>query len=102
MILVCLGGALSMNEIKLAECVALWLQELLLCLPSQHFRLLRSYNESSCIYSFPRENIMGKTLHNRIYLGRSSALGSKRIQAALVVAAFASMGLVWLALQAIK
>ena len=45
---------------------------------------------------------MGKTLYNKIYLGRTSVFNSKRFQAALVVAAFLSIGLVWLALRAVK
>lgn len=43
---------------------------------------------------------MGKTLHNKIYLGRTSVLNSKRFQAALAIAAFVSIGLAWLALRA--
>ncbi|MES2151200.1 MAG: hypothetical protein V4508_15575 [Pseudomonadota bacterium] len=42
---------------------------------------------------------MGNSLHNKIYLGRTSALSSKRLQAALVAGTFASMGLVWLAIR---
>jgi hypothetical protein len=45
---------------------------------------------------------MGKTLHNKIYLGRTSVLASKRIQAALLVGAFAGIGLVWLALRTMR
>ncbi|WP_348694348.1 hypothetical protein [Duganella fentianensis] len=44
---------------------------------------------------------MGNSLHNKIYLGRRSiALSSKRIQALLCIAAFASVGLIWLAIRA--
>lgn len=46
---------------------------------------------------------MGNSLHNKIYLGRRSvALSAKRVQAALCVAAFASIGLLWLLLRAFK
>lgn len=45
---------------------------------------------------------MGKTLHNKIHLGRTSVLSSRRFQAALAVAAFLSIGLLWLALRAVK
>ena len=45
---------------------------------------------------------MGKTLHNKIYLGRASVLSSKRFQAALAFAAVLSIGLVWLAVRAVK
>jgi hypothetical protein len=45
---------------------------------------------------------MGTTLHNKIYLGRSSLLASRRLQAALVLGALgalaalsALLGLVW-------
>lgn len=44
---------------------------------------------------------MGNSLHNKIYLGRRSiALSSKRIQALLCIAAFATVGLIWLAIRA--
>ena len=40
---------------------------------------------------------MGNSLHNKIYLGRRSvALSTKRVQAMICVAAFASIGLAWL------
>ncbi|MES2898829.1 MAG: hypothetical protein V4723_03825 [Pseudomonadota bacterium] len=42
---------------------------------------------------------MGRTLHNKIHLGRNSVLPSKRIQAALFAGAFATMGLVWSAIR---
>ncbi|TYQ18655.1 MULTISPECIES: hypothetical protein [Duganella] len=45
---------------------------------------------------------MGNSLHNKIYLGRRSvALGTKRVQALLCVAAFASIGAVWLLIRAL-
>ena len=47
---------------------------------------------------------MGNSLHNKIYLGRRSAalLSTKRVQALICVAAFASIGLIWLAIRAFK
>lgn len=45
---------------------------------------------------------MGNSLHNKIHLGRSSVLGSKRIQAALFIGAFVSIGLAWMALRLLK
>lgn len=44
---------------------------------------------------------MGKTLHNKIYLGRTSKLASARWRAALVLGACASVALAWLGLRAI-
>ncbi|SDG35520.1 MULTISPECIES: hypothetical protein [unclassified Duganella] len=46
---------------------------------------------------------MGNSLHNKIYLGRRSvALSTKRVQAVICVAAFASIGLVWLVIRALQ
>jgi hypothetical protein len=46
---------------------------------------------------------MGNSLHNKIYLGRRSvALSAKRVQAVICVAAFASMGIVWLLIRAFQ
>ena len=43
---------------------------------------------------------MGNSLHHKIYLGRrTTVLGSTRLQATLVVAAFATIGLAWLAIR---
>ena len=48
------------------------------------------------------EDIMGNSLHQKIYLGRRGlALGSTRLQATLVIAACASMGLAWVALRSL-
>jgi hypothetical protein len=45
---------------------------------------------------------MGNSLHHKIYLGRrSTVLGSPRLQATLVVAAFATIGLAWLAIRSL-
>jgi hypothetical protein len=41
--------------------------------------------------------MMGTTLHNKIQLGRSPLLGSRRMQAALALSALAGAGLVWAA-----
>ena len=45
---------------------------------------------------------MGSTLHNKIYLGRSSRLASRRVRAALALGALAGAGLAWVALRALK
>ena len=46
---------------------------------------------------------MGNSLHNKIYLGRRSvALSAKRVQAMICIAAFASIGLAWLAIRALQ
>lgn len=48
------------------------------------------------------ENMMGNSLHNKIYLGRSSVLESTRWRAALLLGAVLSVGLAWLALRALR
>ncbi|NRR28754.1 hypothetical protein HSX11_01015 [Oxalobacteraceae bacterium] len=47
---------------------------------------------------------MGNSLHNKIYLGRRSValLQNRRLQAFLCIAAFASIGLAWLAIRALS
>lgn len=45
---------------------------------------------------------MGTTLHNKIYLGRTSWLGSRRTQTALALGTLVGTGLVWIALRAMK
>jgi hypothetical protein len=46
---------------------------------------------------------MGNSLHNKIYLGRRSvALSAKRVSAMVCIAAFASIGLVWLLIRALQ
>ncbi len=45
---------------------------------------------------------MGNSLHNKIYLGRHSLLHSKRLQAAMLLGAVASLGLAWLALRILR
>jgi hypothetical protein len=48
-----------------------------------------------------QENIMGRSLHNKIYLGRTSVLASKRGQAMAALGALVSIGLVWMAFRAV-
>lgn len=43
---------------------------------------------------------MGRSLHNKIYLGRTSVLASKRGQAMAALGALVSIGLVWMAFRA--
>lgn len=45
---------------------------------------------------------MGNSLHNKIYLGRTSVLASRRLQAVLALGAFVGIGLVWLAIRTLK
>jgi len=47
---------------------------------------------------------MGKTLHNKIQLGRSTTavLNNKRVQAMVGMAALAGAGLAWLAIRMLK
>ena len=47
---------------------------------------------------------MGNSLHNKIYLGRRHgiAIDTRRVQALLCIGAFASIGLVWLLVHALK
>ena len=49
-----------------------------------------------------REDGMGTTLYNRIYLGRNPLLDSRRMQAALALGVLAGAGLVWAAVRAMK
>lgn len=44
----------------------------------------------------------GTTLYNKIHLGRGSLLASRRLQAALALAGFATVGLIWIALRTLK
>jgi hypothetical protein len=46
-----------------------------------------------------QENIMGRSLHNKIYLGRTSVLASKRGQAMAALGALVSIGLVWMVIR---
>ena len=45
---------------------------------------------------------MGKTLHNKIQLGRTSVLNSKRFQTAMLLAAVIAISAAWLVLRAVK
>jgi hypothetical protein len=47
------------------------------------------------------ENVMGNSLHNKIHLGRTSVLSSRRVQAAMLAAVFVTIGVVWLAMRAL-
>jgi hypothetical protein len=43
---------------------------------------------------------MGSSLHNKIYLGRASGMGSRRMRALLAFSVLMSVGLAWMALRA--
>lgn len=45
---------------------------------------------------------MGNSLHNKIYLGRSSVLRSRGVQFALVLGAMLSIGVVWFLFRTVK
>ena len=45
---------------------------------------------------------MGNSLHNKIYLGRTSVLESTRWRAALLLGACLSIGLAWLTIRAFR
>lgn len=45
---------------------------------------------------------MGNSLHNKIYLGRTTALSSGWLKAALLAGLLASVGLTWIVLAAFK
>ena len=48
------------------------------------------------------ENQMGNSLHNKIYLGRSTGFASRRFQGILAVGAIVGAGLVWIALRTLR
>lgn len=48
------------------------------------------------------ENQMGNSLHNKIYLGRSTGFASRRFQGVLAVGAIIGAGLVWIALRTLR
>ena len=50
----------------------------------------------------PWENVMGNSLHNKIPLGRTSVRDSRPIQAALLLSACLTIGLVWMAISNFK
>lgn len=45
---------------------------------------------------------MGNSLHNKIYLGRTSVLASRRVQALLTVSTILSLGLLWMAIRTFR
>ncbi|MET0858418.1 MAG: hypothetical protein ABWY27_16840 [Telluria sp.] len=45
---------------------------------------------------------MGNSLHNKIYLGRSSLLASRRLRTALTIGALVLLGVAWMALRGFK
>ncbi|MES2760008.1 MAG: hypothetical protein V4693_21760 [Pseudomonadota bacterium] len=45
---------------------------------------------------------MGNSLHNKIYLGRTPFLASRRVQLLLALTLAASIGLAWLAVRSFK
>lgn len=46
-----------------------------------------------------QETIMGTSLHNKIYLGRSRALAAHRVQAAVALVTCAGIALAWYVLR---
>jgi hypothetical protein len=48
------------------------------------------------------ENEMGNSLHNKIYLGRSTGFAMRRFQGVLAVGAIVGAGLVWIALRTLR
>lgn len=45
---------------------------------------------------------MGNSLHNKIYLGRSSVIASRRLRTALTVATLVVLGVSWMAIRDFK
>jgi hypothetical protein len=45
---------------------------------------------------------MGNSLHNKIYLGRSTVLGSRRLHMALAFGVLAGLALAWSALRSLR
>lgn len=48
------------------------------------------------------ETQMGNSLHDKIYLGRSTGFASRRFQGVLAVSGIVAAGLVWIALRALR
>jgi hypothetical protein len=48
------------------------------------------------------EKQMGNSLHNKIYLGRSTGFASRRFQSVLAVGAIVGAGLLWIALRTLR
>jgi hypothetical protein len=45
---------------------------------------------------------MGNSLHDKIYLGRSTGFASRRFQGVLAIGAIICAGLLWIALRALR
>jgi hypothetical protein len=45
---------------------------------------------------------MGNSLHNKIYLGRHSALASRKLKVLLALGALVGMAVVWMAIRGFK
>lgn len=45
---------------------------------------------------------MGNSLHNKIYLGRTSLLGSRRMRALLALTLTVSIGVAWMTFHSLK
>jgi hypothetical protein len=45
---------------------------------------------------------VGNSLHNKIYLGRTSLLGSRRVRALLALSVTVSVGVAWMTFQSLK
>lgn len=45
---------------------------------------------------------MGNSLHNKIYLGRTSRLGSRRLRALLALSVTVSIGVAWMTFHSLK
>jgi hypothetical protein len=48
------------------------------------------------------ESVMGNSLHNKIYLGRTTGFGSRRMQGLVALSALVGICLVWLAYRSFK
>jgi hypothetical protein len=68
---------------------------------SAHIAFQEAFYNGPSVNHF-REDSMGSTLYNKIHLGRSSLLASRRMQAVLALGALAGVGLVWAAVRAMK
>lgn len=65
--------------------------------------ILREIFYNDCIgQPLLKEDKMGTTMYNKIYLGRNPLLDSRRMQAALALGVLAGAGLVWVAVRAMK
>lgn len=88
----------------LATFVALWIHKLANIRAGEteilHYLLTDSITDPAKYR--PLEKIMGNSLHNKIRLGRPAVLHTRGMQVLLVIAAFASIGAVWLLLRALN